>query len=643
MRRRPPTHAAWPLALIFAIGAGITSCAEKGAVGVTDAALDAPALDAPSLDSPDGDGSAFKDTWIPDIFAWFRVDAMGVDFPQPVDIPPVSVDVPTCTPQSVVECVCPDGRSGLQPCTEFGYFGACRCVASPPPTTASGPRLLRPFSGLRSMTQRPTFRWALPEGVTRARIELCEDRACTRRITQADLTGSAWRPMDTLRPGVIFWHVSGLRADGTVAWTSATWAVGIRHRDTPVDSAWGPLKDFNGDGLDDLVAIAYRTADRDQVMSGPTPGIYVMSGSRTTLLEAPITIPSELDVLGRRVAIGDVNGDGLADIALASAAPDPGAVSVHLGRRDGRISERSVLLVGDNEVREDYASAIAITDFDGDGFGDLIVIGATEAGDVVHPNVWIYPGSAIGLQASVAHTTYSRVLPAYRNEDHHATEVGDLDGDGYGDFAVMRFDGSSAIAYGNPGGEPGARAAATEFANALARRRTGMFGMDVDGDGVTDLAMGYPRRVARGYQGSLIRVEEVDFGIRSADDRWWTWYDRSRISRPADYDGDGRADLVETLLCTPKTGPSRCGETSLRLFRGRGGFFPAIPDWRVDVTTNTFAGSPGDLDGDGFDDLVVADETRLTVYLGRIDTLERQPGAFTTPAPIRHSSMQPLL
>lgn len=641
MRRRPPTHAAWPLALIFAIGAWVTSCAEKGAVGVTDAALDAPALDAPSLDSPDGDGSAFKDTWIPDIFAWFRVDAMGVDFPQPVDIPPVSVDVPTCTPQSVVECVCPDGRSGLQPCTEFGYFGACRCVASPPPSIAVGPRLLRPFSGLRSMTQRPAFRWVLPEGVTRARIELCEDRACTRRITQADLTGTTWRPTDTLRPGVIFWHVSGLRADGTVAWTSATWEVGIRHRDTPVDSAWGPLKDFNGDGLDDLVAIAYHTADLDQVMWGPTPGIYLMPGSRTTLLGDALSIHSDLTVLGRRVAIGDLNGDGLADLALSATSPMPGSISIYYGQRDGLLSERGALF-SNARAPYLYGTCIAIEDINGDGFGDLVVFGVREPGD--HPaTMWVFPGTADGIRPEVVITTNRENVQLDYDQDNQTAALGDLDGDGYGDVALATFLGRSAVIYGNSVSEPGARVAETEFANALARRRTGMFGMDVDGDGVTDLAMGYPRRVARGYQGSLIRVEEVDFGIRSADDQWWTWYDRSRISRPADYDGDGRADLAETLLCTPITGPSRCGETSLRLFRGRDGFFPATPDWRVDVTTSTFAGSPGDLDGDGFDDLVVADGTRLTVYLGRAGMLERHPATFTTPAPIQHASQQPLL
>lgn len=643
MCRRALANTEWPLTAIVLVGVWVTSCAEKGPVDAPDASVDTPdvAFDAPPLDAPVEDIIVPEDTWYPDLGAWLHLDAITPDYPPPPDIPLVPTDVPRCVSQSVVECVCPDGRSGLQPCLEFGYYGACRCVAPPPPPGTLGPRLLRPFSGLRSMTQRPTFAWVLPEGVTRARVELCDDRVCTRRITQTEVTGSAWRPTEMLRPGVVFWHVLGLRADGSVGWTSATWEVGIRHRDTPVDSAWGPLKDFNGDGLDDLVAIAYHTADRDQDMSGPTPGIYVVPGSRTTFLGTAVSIQSDLTVLGRRTAIGDVNGDGLADVAFSALTPNRGSASIYLGRRDGVLSESAVLL-SDTGGPFDFAGGIAIEDFNGDGFGDLLVFGARIPGDR-RPTLWMYPGSSEGIRSGIVMTTNNEDVQVDFDQNNQQSALGDLDGDGYGDVASVGGGGFSVITYGNPGGEPGGRVSVVEFANVRSRRRTGMFSMDIDGDKIPDLAMGYPRRIARGYQGSLIRVQELPAGLMSGEDRFWTWHDRSRLSRPVDYDGDGRPDLAETLLCQPGLVPDECRLTVLRVFRSRDGFFSTTPDWQTDVTTSTFAGSPGDLNGDGFDDLVVSEGTRLTVYLGRMGELERQPTIFTTAAPIQHASQVPLL
>lgn len=605
------------------------ACDAPGPVGASDASLD-----LSSGDRTFNDVVTREDTRRPDLEAWTHADAIEVEYVPPPDRPTPPMDVPVCVSQSVAECVCIDGRAGLQACTTGGYYGRCGCVASPPPVGALGPRLLRPFSGLRSMTQRPTFRWVLPAGVARARIELCEDRLCARRVTQAEVSGTSWRPTETLRPGVVFWRVFGLGGDGTPVWTSATWEVGIRHRDTPVDSAWGPIKDFNGDGLDDLVAIAYASADDE---TRRPSSVYVLAGSRTTLLSDPVTARTDLPALGSRVAIGDVNGDGLADIALNALAPNRGSVSVYLGQRSGTLSERAALLSDETGLAID-ATAIAIEDFNGDGFGDVIVFALRGEGDR-RPNLRVYWGSVEGIRSSVVRASYFQAQ-VDNTANNQVAAIGDVDLDGAGDVAIIRFQGDSRILYGDTSTETENRTLPGEFGGPVGGNA--IFGTDLNGDSIPDIVTGYPRNVAIGFGGSLILT------LRTTRPALYSeltnrLYNRSRISRPADYNGDGIPDLADAMLCSQGVMQYECAETEVRVFRGLGGYLPIVADWRTDVTTSTFAGSPGDLNGDGFDDLVAADGTNLTVYLGRVETLERQGATFSTAAPIQHALIQPLL
>ncbi|MFO0649311.1 MAG: hypothetical protein U0326_23915, partial [Polyangiales bacterium] len=171
---------------------------------------------------------------------------------------------PPCTPRTTESCTCVDGLSGTRTCRDDTLWGSCRCGVvdagmdatlgtDGPIPRIDVPRLIAPQSGSRATSQRPTFRWVLPAGVTRARLEVCADRPCTRMLMRQEVAGTSWRSAERLPPGVAFWRVHGLGVDGSVTWTSATWEVGIRHRDLPNDTSYGTIHDFNGDGYDDVV------------------------------------------------------------------------------------------------------------------------------------------------------------------------------------------------------------------------------------------------------------------------------------------------------------------------------------------------------------------------------------------------------
>ena len=84
------------------------------------------------------------------------------------------------------------------------------------------------------------------------------------------------------------------------------------------------------------------------------------------------------DELGRGVAVGDINGDGLSDLLYGIFRSDvnganSGAMYMHLGQPDGRFSEAPDQVFDGPQNDGYYGSAIAICDFNGDERMDLAV------------------------------------------------------------------------------------------------------------------------------------------------------------------------------------------------------------------------------------------------------------------------------
>src|SRR5262249_39138646 len=123
------------------------------------------------------------------------------------------------------------------------FASACQPIAPP--------RLVAPLSTATVTSQTPTLRWALPEGVGGAQIEICRHRACTRSVG----TFSAPGPRGTaphLDAGVYFWRARGTHAGAVGTLTSAVWQFRVGARSAAVDTSWGTTPDVNGDGYDDV-------------------------------------------------------------------------------------------------------------------------------------------------------------------------------------------------------------------------------------------------------------------------------------------------------------------------------------------------------------------------------------------------------
>jgi hypothetical protein len=158
--------------------------------------------------------------------------------------------------------------------------------------------------------------------------------------------------------------------------------------------------DVNGDGYADVIVGAAGYQHEGLLYPGGAGGL----SSTPTTLAAPSG--SSLDEagyptnnFGRTVAgVGDMNGDGFADVALGAPLANgvQGAVYVYFGGASGLPADPSVTLSGSPGAMPSFGQAVVhVGDVDGDGFADLAVFGL--AATVVTPT-YLFDGASAGPQ-----------------------------------------------------------------------------------------------------------------------------------------------------------------------------------------------------------------------------------------------------
>lgn len=619
MFTKPQTRL-WPLTAVLCLAA----CSGAPSGGAPDAAITADrvaaddlssALDSVSIDVPTMDVSRFDAGFDASAVA----DATIVDGVHDVLVPFAFPVDPGAVPPPGSECASADAGTRL---------------GDP---SIDPPRPVSPQSVSRVTSQRPTFRWILPAGTTGAHVEACADRCCTRVLGSYDAEGSSVRPERAFPPGMVYWRMFGRRGGSVGTRASATWEFEVRRRDTPVDSSWGTIRDFNGDGYDDLVELVSvgtpegGTTHISFVAGGPT-GPAVARDMGETIAE-----PS------RWSEIGDFNGDGRADLSYATrrASVLAGPIEVLQGASDGihhALTIDSSALVTCATIQRP-----AVTDWNGDGYSDLVGgvnfgCGATTS-SVTGSELAVWFGSVSGL-AAVPQVV--GLLPGCDELPYQVTNrgMGDLDGDGFGDVVLgcERIDEESIaiLAGGSSDGRVHAREIRLPDSSYLQGMTAYPIG-DYDGDGILDHAakafMGDRISVYHGSLGTYFGVTPVavlEDEIFNAS-RWML--DSSIGARSGfgqsiatgDLDGDGYADLMVSSPASfsraldPLT-PFNTGR--MFVYRGSIGGLMTNPFW-IDRTIPTdgsnlraFASvvtAPGDLNGDGIDDAAVLDGGRRAV------------------------------
>ncbi len=270
-------------------------------------------------------------------------------------------------------------------------------------------------------------------------------------------------------------------------------------------------------------------------------------------------------------SIGDVNGDGHADIVLAKGRHWPLVDRVLLG--DGRGGFPTAHDLG---TASDRSYSGHLVDLDGDGDLDVVI-----SNDDPDPKlVYLNDGTGHFRPGS----NYGRPEWSTRN-----ATIADLNGDGRPDIVVANRTGAKPganyICFNQGQGRFGAEC--QKFSGESA---TTITAADVTGDGLTDLVVpnrdgGQSHVYVNAGKGAFPVSARVPFGPATA---------HIRMSAAADLNGDGRQDLV---AIDEKTGVAvYFGEAGNRL------------SWAVPIglgDKSPYALALGDLDGDGTTDLVV--------------------------------------
>ena len=353
-------------------------------------------------------------------------------------------------------------------------------------------------------------------------------------------------------------------------------------------------------------------------LSGPAPEGRSNTSLKVLNQENKITASdgSANDAFGQVTAnAGDINGDGYDDILVGSYTSSEwgsgdSVVYVYYGSAGG-IDEDSEEIIGTFTVSTKRLVSKWLSgagDINGDGFDDVIV-GAAEEGNGA---AYIYYGSSSGLDISSPDTFEPNEQLYWEMYYGHAVSgAGDVNGDGYDDVVIGSigyvpndgWDVGCAYVY------HGSSSGLTTNERIILENGTGglynYFGSDVGGVG--DLNSDGYDDISISAQASTYVYYGSNSGIDNASEAELGGGGDGAMSGAGDFNGDGHDDLATSCWW------SSCSEFwvyyggggEVGLNTGDGQMINAT-DGATNISLAEVVASVGDIDGDGYDDLVVS-------------------------------------
>ncbi|MBB3838367.1 hypothetical protein FHS57_002372 [Runella defluvii] len=331
--------------------------------------------------------------------------------------------------------------------------------------------------------------------------------------------------------------------------------------------------DFNGDGKQDIAVANYQSSGTVSIRLGDGGGGFSVS---TDVAVGPV--PQSL-------AIGDFNGDGKQDLAVANSTS--GTVSIRLGDGLGGFSGSTDVAVGNGPF------SVAVGDFNGDGNQDIAAVNAS--------------GISVSIRLGDGKGSFSGSTIVTVGVRPYSVAVGDFNGDGNQDIAAANY-GSTTVSIRLGDGQGGFSGSTNvEVGDAPYSVAVG----DFNGDGNQDIA------AANAFSGTVsIRLGDGLGGFSGSTDL--TVGGQPFSVAVGDFNGDGKQDIAAAN--------SNSGTVSIRLGDGVGGF---SGNTNIIVNNRPIGVSVGDFNSDGKQDFAVADISTsfVSIRLGGEAEINLQGGS----------------
>lgn len=318
---------------------------------------------------------------------------------------------------------------------------------------------------------------------------------------------------------------------------------------------------------------------------------------------------------GSVAGVGDIDGDGVGDVAVASKRAVsypviPGKVYLFSGR-----TGRLIRILEAEDDHYNFAYAIAGSgDIDGDGRGDVIVSQPGRGFEGDHGFVYVYSGRSGRRLLRLRGRTIEKFGATVAG-------VGDVNKDGIPDIGVSvgqqwQEDRESIFVFS---GKDGSLVWSWDIPGEEFLRISSLG--DVTGDGAADVLVGAPYfdgdggigtgkiAVLSGTDGSVVWEKQGGFAWAALG---------SALSSLGDVDGDGFPEVVAGWEQHDGEGRKYCG---LSVFSGASGVlvWSKLPRGQSDAPFQrryqSLAGN-GDFNGDGICDVVVGHRWRILVFSG---------------------------
>lgn len=404
------------------------------------------------------------------------------------------------------------------------------------------------------------------------------------------------------------------------------WTVEFREGGAHFGVALTSAGDVNGDGYPDLLI----GASRSSIPKNLTGRFLLFSGATGGLNTKPSAIRDGLRTnayFADSLAAGDFNADGFSDIVAnvprySNIGRIGGHAFAYYGSAAG-IQEAFNWHMPAPGGNAGFAGAFAVGDVNGDGFADLIVGARSMTGRLSREGaVYVFCGSAAGLVSTALSTNWGGQTNSMFGVSIAC--VGDINYDGYDDVLVGASDfsttnlpqaGRASLFLGSTEGLRGDSVWTVTGPSKGVRLGMALAVLgDINDDGYPEVAISAPSgTLSKTAPGMVMVYQGSESGFSTAP-IWMAMGDQPGIrfgvsvSSAGDVNGDGRPDLL--IGASHRKEQMRMeGRVYLYLTGSNG--LPAAPDWVADggadtVNLGSAVSSLGDVNRDGFDDFAVS-------------------------------------